>query len=135
MKRLALLVALVLPCQAFALPALQDTGLYQSKARDCRDVDLATWQHPARRVLEKYKVKLERVQLCNGGHYPVFTGQVPYDPNGQTKSWFVPLYEEMRKANSKWPFALVASSDDLIVYVSYPASDGIALDYERYVSP
>lgn len=123
---------LILPSLAWALPALKDTELYSSKATDCHDVDLKTWQHPARAVLEKHDIKLERVQLCNEGHYPIFTGQVPYDPTGQTKNFFLPLYEEMRKANGKWPYAIVATSDDIVVYVSYPASDGISLDYEQY---
>lgn len=59
----------------------------------------------------------------------------PYDPTGQTKAYFLPLYEEMRKANGKWPYAIVATSDDIVVYVSYPASDGISLDYEQFAAP
>ncbi|WNW09769.1 hypothetical protein RRX38_00940 [Pseudomonas sp. DTU_2021_1001937_2_SI_NGA_ILE_001] len=133
--RLLLVVLLALPSLAMALPALQDTELYQRKTADCHDVDLATWHHPARAVLEKNQVKLERVQLCNQDHYPIFTGQVPYDPTGLTKSYFLSLYQELRKANGKWPYALVATSDDIVVYVSYPANDGIALDYERYEAP
>lgn len=129
------LVFLILPSLVLALPALKDTELYSSKATDCHDVDLATWQHPARVVLEKNDIKLERVQLCNEGHYPVFTGQVPYDPTGQTKTYFLPLYQEMRKANGKWPYAIVANSDNIVVYVSYPANDGISLDYEQFEAP
>lgn len=126
---------LILPSLAWALPALKDTELFSSKATDCHDVDLRTWQHPARAVLEKNDIKLERVQLCNAGHYPIFTGQVPYDPTGQTKNYFLPLYQELRKANGKWPYAIVATSDDIVVYVSYPANDGISLDYEQYAVP
>ncbi len=53
-------------------------------------------------------------------------------PLGRRRTFFLPLYEEMRKANGKWPYAIVATSDDIVVYVSYPASDGISLDYEQY---
>lgn len=133
--RLLPLYFLILPSLAFALPALEKTELYTTKATDCHDVDLGTWKHPARAVLEKNDIKLERVQLCNNDHYPIFTGDVPYDPTGQTKTYFLPLYQQMRKANGSWPYALVASSDDIIVYVSYPAGDGIALDYEQYTAP
>lgn len=133
--RLLPVFLLLLPSLAYALPALEDTELYSSKATDCHDVDLATWKHPARAVLEKNDVKLERVQLCNDGHYPIFTGEVPYDPTGQTKTYFLPLYQQMRKANGKWPYAIVASSDDIVVYVSYPAEEGIALDYEQFAAP
>ncbi|QXI31550.1 hypothetical protein HU752_019525 [Pseudomonas vanderleydeniana] len=135
MMRFLSVLLLILPSLAWALPALKDTELYSSKAADCHDVDLKTWQHPARTVLEKHDIKLERVQLCNGDHYPIFTGQVPYDPTGQTKSFFLPLYEEMRKANGKWPYAIVATSDNIVVYVSYAASDRISLDYEQYAEP
>lgn len=129
------LTLLLVPCLASALPALENTELYSTKASDCHDVDLATWKHPARTELEKNDIKLERVQLCNGGHYPIFQAQVPYDPRGYTKDYFLPLYEHMRKANGKWPYALVDSSDAVVVYVSYPKNDTIALDYEGYALP
>ncbi|MFL1491901.1 hypothetical protein [Pseudomonas antarctica] len=61
--------------------------------------------------------------------------QVPYDPRGQTKDFFLPLYEHMRKANGKWPCALVVSSDAVVVYVSYPKDDGTSLDYEGFEAP
>ncbi|CNK88604.1 Uncharacterised protein [Mycobacterium tuberculosis] len=41
----------------------------------------------------------------------------------------------MRKANGKWPYALVDSSDGVVVYVSYPQEDGISLRYEDYAVP
>ncbi|CRM16776.1 MULTISPECIES: hypothetical protein [Pseudomonas] len=135
MPRLLPLLLLVLPSLAFALPPLEDTTLYSQTARDCQDVDLTTWQHPTRALLEKNHFALDRIQLCNGGHYPIFHVQAPYDPRGQTKDFFLPLYERMRKANGKWPYALVDSSDAVVVYVSYPKEDRIALDYEGYALP
>ncbi|WP_223472329.1 MULTISPECIES: hypothetical protein [unclassified Pseudomonas] len=135
MPRFLPLMLLLFPCLASALPALENTELYSGTASDCRDVDLSTWQHPTRTVLEKNDIKLERVQLCNGGHYPIFQVQLPYDPRGQTKNYFLELYEQMRRANGKWPYALVASSDAVVVYVSYSKDDRIALDYESYAVP
>jgi len=135
MPRLLPLLLLLLPSLAHALPALKDTMLYTTTAHDCVDVNLATWQHPTRTLLEKNNFQLERIQLCNGGHYPIFQVQAPYDPRGQTKDFFLPLYEHMRKANGKWPYALVDSSDAVVVYVSYPKDDEISLDYEGFEAP
>ncbi|WP_237720917.1 hypothetical protein [Pseudomonas asplenii] len=104
MMRFLPVLLLMLPSLAWALPALKDTELYSSKATDCHDVDLTTWQHPTRAVLEKHDIKLERVQLCNAGHYPIFTGQVPYDPTGQTKNVFPPAIRG--NAQSQWEVAL-----------------------------
>ncbi|AZF65109.1 MULTISPECIES: hypothetical protein [unclassified Pseudomonas] len=135
MPRLLPLLLLLLPSLAHALPVLKDTTLYTTTAHDCVDVNLATWQHPTRTLLEKNNFQLERIQLCNGGHYPIFQVQAPYDPRGQTKDFFLPLYEHMRKANGKWPYALVDSSDAVVVYVSYPKDDEISLDYEGFEAP
>jgi hypothetical protein len=135
MLRLLSLALTLLASQAMAYPALKDTELYTQKTTDCQDVDLATWQHPARTVLEKSGIKLERVQLCNQGRYPIFQGEVPYDPQGQTKDFFLPLYEQLRKANGKWPYVLVASNYGEMVYVSYPQDDSISLDYENFEAP
>ncbi|MGU9812650.1 hypothetical protein [Pseudomonas sp. LF052] len=135
MPRLLPLLLLLLPSLAHALPALKDTMLYTTTAHDCVDVNLTTWQHPTRTLLEKNNFQLERIQLCNGGHYPIFQVQAPYDPRGQTKDFFLPLYEHMRKANGKWPYALVDSSDAVVVYVSYPKDDEISLDYEGFEAP
>ncbi|WP_404483853.1 hypothetical protein ABWL43_19960 [Pseudomonas sp. HT11] len=135
MPRLLPLLLLLLPSLAHALPALKDTTLYTTTVHDCEDVNLATWQHPTRTLLEKNNFQLERIQLCNGGRYPIFQVQAPYDPRGQTKDFFLPLYEHMRKANGKWPYALVDSSDAVVVYVSYPKDDEISLDYEGFEAP
>lgn len=135
MPRLLPLLLSLLPSLAYALPALKDTTLYTTTVHDCEDVNLATWQHPTRALLEKNNFQLERIQLCNGGHYPIFQVQAPYDPRGQTKDFFLPLYEHMRKANGKWPYALVDSSDAVVVYVSYPKDDKISLDYEGFEAP
>lgn len=135
MPRLLPLLLLLLPSLAHALPVLKDTTLYTTTAHNCEDVNLATWQHPTRTLLEKNNFQLERIQLCNGGRYPIFQVQAPYDPRGQTKDFFLPLYEHMRKANGKWPYALVDSSDAVMVYVSYPKDDEITLDYEGFEAP
>ena len=56
------LLLLLIPGLVYALPALKDTTLYTTIAQDCHDVDLATWQHPTRTLLEKNNFQLERIQ-------------------------------------------------------------------------
>jgi hypothetical protein len=135
--RLLPLLFLVLPGLAAAEPppALENTELYTTVANDCHDVDLATWKHPTRAVLESKKVPIERVELCNGGHYPIFHVQFPYDPQGQTRDYFAPLYEQMRKANGKWPYAFVDSNDAQVLYISYRDNGTTAMDFEFYTLP
>ncbi|MEN0105262.1 MAG: hypothetical protein AAGC84_02435 [Pseudomonas sp.] len=135
MTRLLSLLLLLPALAAATPPTLENTELYTKLASDCHDVDLATWQHPTRTVLEHNKVPLERVQLCNGGHYPIFHVQMPYDPQGQTRDFFAPLYEQMRKANGKWPYAFVDSNDAQVLYISYRDNGTTATDFEFYALP
>lgn len=144
MPRFLPLMLLLLPCMALALPELPaapqhvdlpelaSTELYTRDAKDCHDVDLSTWRHPTRTVLEKSDIKVDKVQLCNGGHYPIFHVQLPYDPQGQTNSFFVPLYHRMKAANGKWPYAIVDTRGNTVVYVSYDKNGEIELGYEMY---
>jgi len=133
--RLLLICLLLLPSLASALPVLPDTALYASRTSGCHDVDLSTWQHPVRAVFEKADIKLEGVQLCNGDHYAIFTAELPYDPTGQTNPYFHPLYRHIRATNGKWPYAIVASSDNIVVYVSYSEHGVVQVDYEQYAMP
>ncbi len=128
-------LVLLLPALALAGTPLEKTELYTTLASDCHDVDLRTWEHPTRLVLEKNGIKLNRLQLCNGGRYPVFFVDLPYDPQGQTLDFFMPLYEQMRKANGKWPYAFVAGSDGQVVYISYRDDGTIARDFEFFAQP
>ena len=130
--RFFLVFVLFLPSLASALPALEETELYTNKTTDCHDVDLSTWRHPIRAVFKKANITLERVQLCNGDRYPIFTVELPYDPTGETKSYFTQLYWKIRKANGKWPYAIVATSDNLVLYISYSVHDTLVIDYEQY---
>lgn len=136
MLRFLPVLLLVLPGLANAAPPpLDHTELYSKVASDCHDVDLATWKHPTRTVLENHQIPIDRVQLCNGGHYPIFHVQMPYDPQGQTRDFFVPLYEQMKKANGKWPYAFVDSNDSQVLYISYRDNGTTAMDYEFYTLP
>lgn len=136
MVRFLPLLLVVLPGLAAATPPpLENTELYNRIASNCHDVDLASWTHPTRAVLEHNKIPLERVQLCNDGRYPIFHVRLPYDPQGQTRDFFVPLYEQMRKANGKWPYAFVDSNDSQVLYISYRDNGTAAMEYEFYTLP
>ncbi len=118
--------------QASELPLLAQTSLFSKVVQGCREVDLKTWQHPTRKVLEKHKVVLRRLQLCNGNIYPVFYVSVPYDPQGQTKSYFLPLYDDMRVANGGHALAFVMESDNTVVMLAFKDKYHWSTDYEFY---
>lgn len=129
---LALLLATSSVAWARELPRLPQTRLFTTVATGCSDVGVAGWQHPAKAMLQQKGVIIERVQLCNGGKYPVLHVRLPFDPQGQTEDYFGPLYEAMRKANGGAPFAFVSTTDNTVVTLRY-ATDGRAQpDYESY---
>ncbi len=130
MIRFLLLFLVSSPCLAEALPMLSATKLFTSLT-GCTSVNLGSWSHPTKSLLIKKGVKLEQVQLCNNKRYPVFYVDFPYDPQGQTKDYFLPLYAEMKKANGGWPYSFVATSDNTIVSVKYEKK-GMVVDYEMY---
>lgn len=103
--------------------------LAQKIGPDCRRLDLATWKHPTRKVMEKRDVKIEWVALCKQDQYPVFGVKFPYDPRGQTRDYFSPLYIKMMKANGNWPFSFLSEQDRLLISVVKDGPKSITLDY------
>ncbi len=130
MIRFLLLLLISGSCLAEELPMLNATKLFKS-LKGCTSVDLGSWSHPTKSLLIKKGAKLEQVQLCNNKRYPVFFVDFPYDPQGQTKDYFLPLYAEMKKANGGWPYSFVATSDNTIISIKYEKK-GMAIDYEMY---
>ncbi len=131
MKLIFLLASITGVCFAEDTQSLGQTKLYKSIATGCISVDLMSWSHPTKSLLIKKGVKLEQVQLCNKNRYPVFYVEFPYDPQGQTKDYFLPLYADMKKANAGWPYSFVATSDNTIVSVKYQKKS-MSIDYEMY---
>lgn len=129
---LALLLATTSTTWARELPRLPQTRLFTAVATGCSDVNLATWQHPAKALLVQKGVIIERVQLCNAGKYPVFHVRFPFDPQGQTEDYFTPLYAGMRTANGGGPYAFVATTDTTVVTVRYGGDGRAQVDYEMY---
>lgn len=130
--RLLMLFLISASCLAADLPPLKATKLFTQDAKNCVEVDLKTWTHPVLRVFAKKRITLERLQLCNDKKYPIFYVHLPYDPQGQTQSYFGPLYAEMQKANSGWPYAFVSTNDNTVISVSYPKKGIPELDMEMY---
>lgn len=119
---------------AAAVP-LASTVLYTETAHDCHGVDLSTWRHPARTVMEDAGVKIIKVELCNDGKYPIFTVGFKYDPQGQTGDYFGPLYAKMAQANGFWPFSFVDIDDALIIDVGVDqTTKNLSVSFEEFSS-
>jgi hypothetical protein len=116
------------------LPKLQDTDLFKKIAANCELVDLSTWTHATRNIIEKSGTELKKVMLCNSKRFPVFYINFKYDPQGQTKSFFYPFYQEMKVANGNNALAFVDIIDSTIVYLNFQGPSGIEINYEMYLS-
>jgi hypothetical protein len=128
-------MVVVLPYSIFGadLAPLKETKLYRETATDCQRLDLSSWSHPTRTVLEKNKgVTLDWVELCNNRKYPIYGVHFTYDPQGQTRDYFIPLYFEMLKANGRHPFSFVSLSDNLIINIAQMPKNGISERFEDF---
>ena len=99
-------------------PELSATTLYSTTVHGCQAVDLTTWQHPTRTVLQAAKVPLKKVQLCNDGRFPVFTVDLPYDVDGPNDRLLHKLYADLADANGFWSYALVDLPDAVVITVA-----------------
>ncbi|MFO1168525.1 MAG: hypothetical protein U1E19_10485 [Rhodoblastus sp.] len=132
LRLLAIAWFALLPAALQAAP-LEATALYREKARDCRAVDLGTWAHPTRKVMEGHRVEIQKVELCNDGVYPVFTVGLPGDPVvGINDSYFNKLHARMIEANGLYSYAFVDSARGVIIYVNMTAKREATIDYEEF---
>lgn len=95
---------------------------------DCFMLDLTTWRHPTRNLMENDGIVLDWVALCRDRTYPVFGAILPYDPRTATGSWLLTFCDSMLTANGNWAFALVETRDLTIVEVSRNGPDGISVE-------
>lgn len=138
MLRNASLAALLALTAATALQAapLESTALYRERARDCRALDLATWSHPTRKVMESARVEIRKVELCNGDIYPIFTVALPGEPLvGVNDRFFNKLYAQMSEANGWHSFAFVDPGRGVIVTVDVKARRSIETSYDEFDIP
>jgi len=74
---------------------------------DVVEVDLSSWRHPTRAVLEKNHFTIMKVELVNNT-YPVFHVNLPsYLPRLHDKAEFEKVLGALAKANAYWGFTLV----------------------------
>ena len=95
----------------------EDNYLY-TVATGCKILDLKSWQHPTRNVLESHNFKIQQVKLCNDNKYPIFIGEAEYmldtQPNHKLASAF---FLDLLHANANWPYALVDTSGHYVAYI------------------
>ena len=117
---------------AFATP-LEATALYREKASGCRTLDLATWSHPTRKVMETSRVKIHKVELCNGDVYPIFTVGLPGEPLVRINdAYYNELNARMAQANGWHSYAFVDAERGVIIYVDVTGKRQLSLDYEEF---
>lgn len=111
--------ALASAASAQSAVKLSDTDLYAKQVHGCRTVALSGWHHPVRNVLEAGDASIDKVELCNDEHFPVFTVKLKYDPSSpETASFYDQLYAKIAQANGWWSYALVDESDDEVIIVT-----------------
>ncbi|WP_410210232.1 hypothetical protein [Aquirhabdus sp.] len=116
MKRLFTLLFLsLIAVNARAEPKLlSETRLFTEIAKDCHPVDLKNWSHPTLKVLKKYDLKLDALDLCNNDTYPIFYTVFKYDVSFnyepslmRNNHYFLPLEYDMARANSWHSYSIV----------------------------
>jgi len=134
MQRISLIIAgLNGPLSHAAATSLDATHLFTQTAHDCHALDLATWHHQTRQVLESNGLKFSKVELCNGAKYPIFTIEPKYDPRTATGAYYNKLYSALANANGWHPYALIDTTDNVIITVAAtktPAS--VNIYYEEF---
>ena len=131
----AALLALMFATALEAAP-LEATALLREKASGCRTLDLKTWSHPTRKAMERARVEIRKVELCNGDVYPIFTVALPGEPLvGVNDRFFNKLYAQMAGANGWHPFAFVDAGRGVVVYVDVNGRRNLSIDYEEFDPP
>lgn len=104
--------------------------------KNCRAMDLGTWQHPALKPIGQRKaVHLKWVQLCAGDTYPVFGAEFDYDPQGQTNDFFYPLLIDTLEANQGQPLAFAGIKDRLLIQARKLGPDQYDFNYAELGHP
>jgi hypothetical protein len=115
---------------------LEATTLYKDTAHGCRTLDLKSWSHPTRQVLERAKIEIMKVELCNQDIYPIYTVRFDASPMlGVNDKYFNKLYIEMAAANGFHSFAFVDRGWDVIVTIDVPGKKEISISYYEFEAP
>jgi hypothetical protein len=82
--------------------------------------DVKAWNHPTKKIFEKYKVGVKKIELKNDGKYPVFYVRLPYDPQSSANDkYYDKLYLELLRANGWWNYSLDDQEDGIIISVTW----------------
>lgn len=110
--------------------------IYNDIAHGCGTLDLKSWSHPTRQVLERTKIRIIKVELCNQGIYPIYTVMFVASPMlGVNDKYFNKLYIEMAAANGFHSFAFVDPGWDVIVTVDVASKNEISISYYEFDAP
>jgi len=121
---------------ALCAPLLEATALYKDTAHECRTLDLKSWSHPTRKVLERSKIEIKKVELCNQDVYAIYTVRFNASPMlGVNDKYFNELYVEMAAANGFHSFALVDPGWGLIVTVDVKGKKEVSISYDEFDAP
>ena len=89
---------------ALCAPSLESTTLYKDIARGCRALDMKISSHPTRKALERSKIEIKKVDLCNQDVYPIYTVRFDASPTlGVNDKYFDKHYVETAAAK-RFPF-------------------------------
>ena len=109
-----------------------NSKLYSTVAKGCKTIDLKTWQHPSKSVFKKYKIKLQKVQLCNGNKYPVFIGESEYDlSSGPNQTYAKEFFMTLLEKNAKWSYAFVETLSQEVHFVEQKQGT-VHFGFEQY---
>lgn len=113
------------------VPLVATNALTQIANEDgCRRVNLETWMHPTRKVLEARRhVQLKWLELCQNDTFPVFGVAFDYDPRARTEDFFYPFYIDMLRANGGWAYQLFDVTDKLIIHIAPEGPEGISVSF------
>jgi hypothetical protein len=78
------------------------------------------WDHPVLSVFKKYNVSLYKVSYSKNGNCPTFYANFYNNPSSPSSyNFYNKFYEEILKANSSFPYALVDKQDNLKINVGW----------------
>ncbi len=110
---------------------LTTTRLYKKIATKCQRIDLKTWSHPTKDIIEQADVSLEWLELCNSKKYPIYGIRFTDNQNKMITGNYRKFYQELFKGNGKWPLSIVAVKNNTIISLSKVDGKKI-IEYEIY---
>jgi hypothetical protein len=97
---------------------LTATRLYKKIATNCHRIDLKTWSHPTKKIIEKADVSLEWLELCNSKKYPIYGIRFTDNQKQMVTGNYRKFYKDIFIENGKWPLSIVAVKNNTIISLS-----------------